>query len=423
MNKFFDYIQPTIIRTSDNPELPENMRNRYLLNYNVFGIKYFEHFYLLTETGSGVPFLLMNGDSWGEHTKDVDDLMSGIELEHNDDQFDEVLDIPRLYINITEEFINDSETFRAFIFQAIMENSIYARGIDGFEAGKDYWLNTTLYNYLANTNQIEVPNFEARMPNYINEHKMISSYYDDLSNTPYKDYTNLEYYYKKNRLLDNVYTEEYLLDFYKNFCSIILEGAVITDTVLNKPQNQVYKTVLNYFKNYQNDNILTTLNLVLKSNTVINTNTTTTTSCNTCSSSSANNNTNYLSCTNLYSDAMTATLIKMLGDVNFYYDWFTIQLGDDKYVINDILIHNIKKFFEEWLELEISLDFTNANAIHSSFLCQETINTSESQNNYRTINNYLKVISYVENDVMIENTNKIKIYGEVFGELLPKLQF
>lgn len=410
MNKFFDYIQPTIIRTSNHSELPENMRNRYLLNYNVFGIKYFEQYYLLSESHSGVPYLIMNEDNWG------------IELENSNDLFDDIIDIPRIYIDITERFINDSEIFRSFIFQSIMENSIYAKGIEGFEAGKDYWLNTTLYNYLANTNQIETPNFGARLPNYITEHKMISVYFDDLSTTPYKDYTNLEYYYKKNRLLDNVYTEEYLLDFYKNFCGIILESSVMTDEVKNKPQNQIYKTVLNYFNNYQNDETVNQLNLILKSKQYKSDTTDNKLTCNTCSSASTQS-TSIVSCSDLYSESMIEYLKIMLGDVNFYFDWFTIQLGDDKYLINDILINNLKKFFEEWLELEITLDFTNANTIHSSFLCQETINTPESKQNYKTITDYQKVISYVEADEFIENTNKIKIYGEAFGELLPKLQF
>lgn len=410
MNKFFDYIQPTIIRTSNHSELPENMRNRYLLNYNVFGIKYFEQYYLLSESHSGVPYLIMNEDNWG------------IELENSNDLFDDIIDIPRIYIDITERFINDSETFRSFIFQSIMENSIYAKGIEGFEAGKDYWLNTTLYNYLANTNQIETPNFAARLPNYITEHKMISVYFDDLSTTPYKDYTNLEYYYKKNRLLDNVYSEEYLLDFYKNFCGIILESSVMTDEVKNKPQNQIYKTVLNYFNNYQNDETVNQLNLILKSKQYKSDTTDNKLTCNTCSSTSTQS-TSIVSCSDLYSESMIEYLKIMLGDVNFYFDWFTIQLGDDKYLINDILINNLKKFFEEWLELEITLDFTNANTIHSSFLCQETINTPESKQNYKTITDYQKVISYIEADEFIENTNKIKIYGEAFGELLPKLQF
>ena len=142
-------------------------------------------------------------------------------MENSNDLFDDIIDIPRIYIDITERFINDSETFRSFIFQSIMENSIYAKGIEGFEAGKDYWLNTTLYNYLANTNQIEISNFEARMPNYLTQQIRISDYFDDLSTSPYKDYTNLIYYNKKNHLRDNKYSEDFLNDFYKNFVSKI----------------------------------------------------------------------------------------------------------------------------------------------------------------------------------------------------------
>jgi hypothetical protein len=237
MNKFFDYIQPTIIKTSNNIELPEHLRNRFLLNYNVFGIKYFEQYYLLSENEEGIPYLIIKEDNWG------------IEMEYNKDEFDKILDIPRLYIDITDKFINDAETFRTFIFQSIMENSIYFKGIEGFEAGKDYWLNRTLYNYLANTNQIDTPNFDARMPNYLTEHIMISEYFDDLSNMPYKDYTNLEYYNRKNHLLDNYFSEDELLDFYKNFCSLILKYTFITDEIKSQPNNSLYNIVLNYYAN------------------------------------------------------------------------------------------------------------------------------------------------------------------------------
>jgi hypothetical protein len=77
MNQFFDYIQPTIIKTSDNKELPDHLRNRFLLNFNVFGIKYFEQYYLLSESDEGVPYLIMNEQNWG------------IELENNIDGFDD----------------------------------------------------------------------------------------------------------------------------------------------------------------------------------------------------------------------------------------------------------------------------------------------------------------------------------------------
>jgi len=41
MNNFYKYLQPTIIQATMNEELPEKVRGRYFINFNVFGIQYF----------------------------------------------------------------------------------------------------------------------------------------------------------------------------------------------------------------------------------------------------------------------------------------------------------------------------------------------------------------------------------------------
>ena len=410
MKQFFDYIQPTIIKTSDNKELPDHLRNRFLLNFNVFGIKYFEQYYLLSESDEGVPYLIMNEQNWG------------IELENNIDGFDKILDIPRLYIDITDKFIESSDIFRSFIFQAIIENSIYVKGIEGFEAGKDYWLNTTLYNYLANTNQIEIPNFEARLPNYMTEHIMVSKYFDDLSMMPYKDYTNLEYYNRKNHILDNKFSEEELLDYYKNFCSLILNYTFISDELKNKTNNQIYDAVLNYFANYQNDNISNMLNLILNNNYAKIENSTKSCSCNSTLYTTTGSQLTE-TCSQMYESAMILYLKQMLGDLDFYKDWFMIPLSEYNYIVNDTMIEQIKVFINEFIGLDIDLDFTDNTIIHSSFSCNHDKESNIHHRNFDIILNYLKLIDFVYKDELIENTNKIKIYGEMFGELLPNLQF
>ena len=67
----------------------------FLLNFNVFGIKYFDQYYLLTETSNGIPYLIIKEDNWG------------IELENSNDDFDDVLDIPRIYL---EFFVSIAST-------------------------------------------------------------------------------------------------------------------------------------------------------------------------------------------------------------------------------------------------------------------------------------------------------------------------
>ena len=50
MNHFFKYLQPTIIQATMNEELPEQVRGRFFINFNVFGIAYFTENYILGET-------------------------------------------------------------------------------------------------------------------------------------------------------------------------------------------------------------------------------------------------------------------------------------------------------------------------------------------------------------------------------------
>ena len=409
MNKFFDFLQPTIVKTSNDSELPENLRNRFLLNFNVFGIKYFDQYYLLSETSNGIPYLIIKEDNWG------------IELENSNDDFDDVLDIPRLYIDITDKFIDGFELFRDFIYQAIMNNPVYGGGTENFVPGVDYWLNTTLYNYLANTNQIEKPNFASRLPNYITQQITISKYFDDLTNSPYKDYTNLIYYNKKNKIRDFKFSEDELNNFYSTFCKVILNDTLIKEEERNTTNNQIYNTVLNYFSNFKSDDASISLNLILNNNFATAKSNTSSCSCNSVFNTSQNIVTE--SCSSLYSNAMLLYLKQMLGDNNFYCNWFMIKLSETEYVPNDVLITNLQTLINEFLSLELSLDFgVSSTNVHNSNCCK-TYDSVNSQQNIKTVNNYLNVLSYVYDDEILANVNKIKIYGEAFGELLPSLQF
>ena len=175
MNTFYRHLQPNIIKFSDNEELPENLRCHYVINYNVWGIDYFYSNYLLQESDNGA-YLLLKEDSFNIL---LEDAING----------QETLDIPRLYIVITEKFMEDSKTFEDFIFQANKENSIYANGIPGFRPGEDYYLNTTLYNYLVLSNLVSNPDLSTRLPNYLDYNTNVTKYFIDLSDEPIKDYT------------------------------------------------------------------------------------------------------------------------------------------------------------------------------------------------------------------------------------------
>lgn len=406
MNQFFKYLQPTIIQATMNEELPEQVRGRFFINFNVFGIAYFTENYILGETSFGAPYLILKEDNWG------------LQLENTTEG--ELLDIPRVYIDITDKFINDTDNlFQSFVAQSLMDNKIWVKGIDNFLAGKDYYTNNTLYNYLALTDQIEVPDFSVRLPDYLDTFGQLrTEYWKSLTGELYEDYNNIEYFNEKNNMLTNKFSEDELNNFYSTFCSIILKYTKITDNLLLDSRNQIYSLVLNYFKNFKSDEGSNALSLILNSGygTVT---TTASTSCGCNSSSSSTELTP--SCYDLYSTAMYNWLGTMLGDSKFYEDWFRIYKSEDDYIPNDVLIETLNIFFDEFINMQHTLNFIKSSSVKCD--CPAPVSFNENECNYNILKNYKKIFDWVFNEEIDSNVNKIKIYGGQFAELLPKLQF
>ena len=406
MNKFFQYIQPTIVRASFDEGLPEHIRGRFFINFNVFGIKYFEENYILSENSNNFQYLLLKENSGIFQLEDT------LEAE-------EIIDIPRIYIDITDKFVNDNTNlFKSFVYQASLENAIWAEGIDNFICGQDYYVNNTLYNYLALVDKLRVSDFGCRLPNYLDENGFITKYWMDLSNEPYKDYNNLDYFNEKNKLLDNVFSEDELNNFYSTFCGLILKNTQISDMLRSTGNNPIYDLVLNYYKNFKNDSGSDAISMILGS---LYTNTTKTSSG--CGCNSVFNETTDISnqsCYDLYKQAMETWLKTMLGDKQFYEDWFLIDTGNGK-LINDVLIENLVTLINEFLETHDILSFGNTIRTYNSVCPSVSYDMSDCNRNI--ILNYLKVLGYVKDNEMNKNKNKIKIYGEQFGEILPLLQF
>jgi len=406
MNQFFKYLQPTIIQATMNEELPEQVRGRFFINFNVFGIAYFTENYILGETSFGAPYLILKEDNWG------------LQLENTTEG--ELLDIPRVYIDITDKFINDPDNlFQSFVAQSLMDNKIWVKGIDNFLAGKDYYTNNTLYNYLALTDQIEVPDFSVRLPDYLDTFGQLrTEYWKPLTGELYEDYNNIEYFNEKNNMLTNKFSEDELNNFYSTFCSIILKYTKITDNLLLDSRNQIYSLVLNYFKNFKSDEGSNALSLILNSGygTVT---TTASTSCGCNSSSSSTELTP--SCYDLYSTAMYNWLSTMLSDSKFYEDWFRIYKSEDDYIPNDVLIETLNIFFDEFINMQHTLNFIKSSSVKCD--CPAPVSFNENECNYNILKNYKKIFDWVFNEEIDSNVNKIKIYGGQFAELLPKLQF
>ena len=411
MNTFYTHIQPNIIRFSDELEIPENLRCKYAINYNVWGIDYFFENYLLQESTDGI-YMILNENRFSFLLEDS-----------LNDQ--EVLDIPRLYIIISDKFLEDTTKFQEFITKAAKDNEIYYQGIEGFRPGVDYFLNVTLFNYLANINDIgmveETNPTQNKLPNYIDEHGNITKYFVDLSSEPIKDYTNLVYFNRKNKLIETTYSENELNNFYQSLCNIIKTYSTIESNsdIFNKPKNQIYDKVLNYFANSQIDDASISLNLLLNSS--YNKITTNGIDCGCNGISGQGNSIITESCSSLYSQAMLLYFKQMFGDKEFYEDWFNIYLSDTELIPNDILIENLQLFIREFISIDYNLD-KNPSTIYNCD-CLDNISLNNSSLEYKKLNNFLQILDWINNGQTNSNVNKIKIYGEAFGELLPKLQF
>lgn len=416
MNTFYKNIQPSIIKFTDDDIFPENVKCHYAINYNVWGIDYFFENYLLQESSDGI-FMILNEDRFNFLLEDSLDNQSS-------------LDIPRLYILLTDNFLKDDSKFYEFIMKASKDNEIYATGIEGFRPITDYYINTTLFNYLANINAVDIEINEMdeynpstiKFPNYLDDSGHITKYFEDLSGEVIRDYTNLNYFHKKNSLLDGSYSEDELNNFYQGVASIILANSTIQghSELWNKQKNQIYDKVLNYYANSKVDDASIALNLILNSNYgVVNTNIMTQQNC----GCSTNSNSNLSpSCSILYEQAMPLYLKQMFGDKEFYEDWFCIYLSDEEKIPNDLLIETLELFIKEFIAIDYNLDLSQKNTLYQCD-CNSSLSLNNSSLEYKKLYNFLQILEWINLYQLDENTNKIKIYGEQFGELLPNLQF
>jgi hypothetical protein len=139
-----------------------------------------------------------------------------------------------------------------------------------------------------------------------------------------------------------------------------------------------------------------------------------------CGCNGTNNQTIVEPCSSLYGKAMLLYLQDMFGDLEFYEDWFFINFDNGEKFANDVLIENLELFVKEFIELDFNLDFTS----NKTYKCDcDDISLSNSSIQYKKLNNFLSILNWVNNNKIDENSNKIKMYGKEFGELLPKLQF
>ena len=415
MNNFMNYIQPTIVKLSDSEDIPTSLHNNYMINLNIVGIKYFQENFIIQENSNG-DFIMKESYQEGDPVPGFAWLLEESLSE------EDVIDIPRAYIVISADLVEDDSKLKAYTINGLIDNNVFIEGVDGFVPGKDFFINETLYRYLREFNNVE-ENEDVILPNYLNKNGEISENFVELDCRE-KDYSNIEYYYNKNKLAANTYSEEQLNDFYATFASTILEYTQIDDETRATPKNQVYELVLKYFANHQTDATSVALNLILNTPYTNLTNGNCGCAKTGCSGSNSNvtGNSETQSCYDIYIAALKNYIKTMLGDTDFYNDWFTILMPNGEYITNDTLIDAIETLIHEFIAL--GYDLSNVGKKNSKAISCGCSNISYSSTaDYSVLLNYLNILDWLRNCNMQYNLNKTKIYGEKLGEIFPYLQF
>lgn len=449
MDLFKNRIQPLIVHLGYQEGLP--ISNTYFLNYNVVQIDWFSNNSIVMEDGSGVVVLEDTNESnpFSSLSQDLNDVALDGVLDNQN-----VLDIPRIFFNINDKFINEEgktvtpNAVNSFItaLLSLSDNCIEHTELDstiGYLAdlivkgdnydgiqlvpGQDYFINKAFLDYLISTDmQIEYPELldetshqyeiieqlkAITLPNFLDVYANIQEPWIAL--TEYEENnSDLQLYYDTN--VFSTITECYDIEhFYSSFCSLILDSTTI-DILADDFTNIKYKLILEYFRNGMKDTASMAIQLILGSTYTGSTIQSTSQLCN-CNSSGV---TEFSSCSALYDKAMLEQLKQMLGDVNFYNDWFYTTTDEGKKPNTDI-IKRLRVLIKSLLESNYDLSFVES----SKYGCGCSNNSTGSSANKDIINKYNFVLKYVENCILGSNINRTKLYGSQFGELLPKLKF
>lgn len=232
------------------------------------------------------------------------------------------------------------------------------------------------------------------------------------------------------------YSKDELNSFAKTFFDVIMKYStgkeISNDSNLTK-QDKIYKSVMNYYRSYKADDVVTGIDLILSSSYTYNSsnNTLTSSSSSSCGCNSGTSTATLSeSCGTKYTTAMKTWLGSMLSDINNYYNKYFYNLvtdeetGEQCYEVDTELIEALVTLMDEFKEAGYSLDFSSSNSKFNTCNCKSNSNNStESDCNYKIFDNFKKVLLYIKNDEVTANTNKIKLYGSAFATLLDKMYF
>lgn len=364
----------------------------------------------------------------------------------------EITDIAKnnlIFVLITKELFDNSNKSLVDFLSILKENKdIVKTGTKDFKLNKDYWLSKSLYNqYFTEVDDSSIddstlfdtvsttlylPDYYMMM--YYSDGDDVKSYlqyngynYEDLSYMNNKDEANIDWFYRYNKQLDNEYTEDELAEFYKTFMNIIKNEA--TRPVPMTSIDNIYEYVINYFVNGGYDNGTLAIQTILGSTMTM---TNQKVGCESCNKSmTSDTSINDKSCMDLYKQSIMLYLSDMLSNHKFYCDWFMIPIDGKCPIPNTPMIDALIKLIDELLESNFDIVGSNKKLMKDKCNCPDIYDTDSPSNNgnptqcsnENILLNYRKVLMYVKNNKILENVNKINIYGKQFAKLLPQLSF
>lgn len=432
MDLFKRLLQPSVIFFGENNgRYP--IENRFLMNYNVLQIDWFKNNSIVLEGGQGILLLEGSDDDnpYSASGNDAADILDDGIISRTGEET--ILDVPRIFFSINESFYEDGKfktpnVINSFIISLLQigdgedlaVNVAQGNTYQGktLTPGVDYFINETFAFYIKDTilevvdDSLIVDPFvkdivnkinAITLPDYLNDNAEICLPWRSLNEN--EEAQGLEYFFDQNKLFENTESID-LRSFYQLFANTILNKTKI-DILSTDIKNQMYKTVLEYFANGMSDHTTYTLNLILNSpaKTPIDI---------VCYSDPTQS-----SCLDIYKDSMNVILSNMLGDAEFYYDWMYVEDEDGNKRPDELFIKELIYLLNVLVSSNYDLSFTK----YSKFSCGCGHSIDKTTDNYTIINNYKKILDKIRQCELQNNINKIKVIGNSFGSLLPKLQF
>lgn len=264
---------------------------------------------------------------------------------------------------------------------------------------------------------------------------------DDIDMTIEEISSNNYVYFKNlNNIKDTNINEDDVKHTNQTFMNILKETYTYNNL---ETTDYIYKYVIDFYSNGQYDEAVILMNSIFNGEINVNVQTSTC-GCNqqysncsgvTSSTNSLNTGTELInydkaSCIDKYKAAMYQWLQKMLSDFEFYCHWLFIKDENDQYIPNEVILNKLIELLQFLLDNFDLSTLGNSNSSYcnhkSSIKCNDSFVDSDNAStcsNYSIIKNYIDVLTLVKEDKVLENKNKIYIYGKKFAEIFPLLTF